>query len=211
MKIKGVAQIGCHHCEEHSSYLEQGIDKFFYVEPCREAFETTIEKFLKLGYRFNKKDLDKGYIFLQENNIKICNCACGSETKKDVMYVSNDNQGQSNSLLKPKLHLEQHPEIHFNESEIVQVVRLDELPFNREDYNLLVLDCQGSDGDVLLGATETLKHIDYICMEVNRDEVYEGNMLIGDVDKLLSEFTRVETEWCGNWGDSWYIRTSLLN
>jgi len=126
------------------------------------------------------------------------------------MYVSNDNQGQSNSLLKPDKHLQQHPEVVFNEAEIVSVKRLDYLPFERSDYNLLVTDCQGYDGHVMLGATETLKHIDYICMEVNRDSVYEGNMLIDDVDKLLSDFQRVETEWVGNWGDSWYIRKTLL-
>lgn len=47
-------------------------------------------------------------------------------------------------------------------------------------------------------------------MEVNKDSVYEGNMLIDDVDNLLTDFQRVETEWVGDWGDAWYIRKTLL-
>lgn len=207
MKISGVIQVGVHWAEEHDDYLAEGIDKFVYIEPCKDAFNILLKKFEHL---IIKGETEGNLVRPLFKNMELFHCACGENERNDVMYVSNDNQGQSNSLLKPDKHLQQHPEVVFNEAEIVSVKRLDYLPFERSDYNLLVTDCQGYDGHVMLGATETLKHIDYICMEVNRDSVYEGNMLIDNVDKLLSDFQRVETEWVGNWGDSWYIRKTLL-
>ena len=56
---------------------------------------------------------------------------------------------------------------------------------------------------------DTLKQIDYVYCEVNRDEVYENNAYVEEIDKFLSDYnmTRVETDWAGDiWGDALYIR-----
>ena len=76
------------------------------------------------------------------------------------------------------------------------------------------MDVQGFEDRVLRGATETLKHIDYLFSEANRSEMYETCCMIDDLDKLLSDFTRVETGWASpnhGWGDSLYIKSNLLN
>jgi FkbM family methyltransferase len=147
------------------------------------------------------------------SNILIFNCACGDEIIEQDMYVSNDNQGQSNSILKPHLHLKQHPEVRFTETEKVSVIPLDMLPFDRSNYNLLMMDVQGAEGLVLKGATETLKHIDCIYTEINRDFTYENNMLVEEMDEYLDNFgfTRTETKWASDnlsWGDAIYIKES---
>jgi hypothetical protein len=69
------------------------------------------------------------------------------------------------------------------------------------------MDVQGFELEVLKGATETLKGIDYVYCEINRDEVYEGCAKIWELDAFLKDFTRVETSWAGgSWGDAIYIK-----
>lgn len=221
LTIKGVVQIGSHFCEEHEDYLRLGINKFVYIEPCKEAFDISVKKLFNyidyadgndrilLKGRYMRKNGNIDYV--NHNNIIMLRCACGEEEGDFDMYVSPDNQGQSNSLLKPLLHLQQHPEVKFTAYERVKVMRLDDLPFKRNDYNLLVLDTQGAEGMVLAGATETLKYIDCIYTEINTGATYDGNMLVGEMDEFLEPygFVRVETKmpsanW--TWGDSVFIK-----
>lgn len=195
LQLTGVIQIGCHWAEEHEEHILSGISKFVYIEPCKDAF-VRLEN-----------------MFVHDSSVILFNVACGNSEGHAEMFVSNQNQGQSNSLLAPQKHLIEHPEIVFNEREVVSVKKLDNLEFDRGQYNFLSMDCQGFEGVILKGATETLKHIDYIMTEVNRDTVYENNVLIEGIDELLSEFTRVETHWASanlSWGDAVYIRTSKL-
>jgi len=128
------------------------------------------------------------------------------------MNVEQANQGMSNSLLKPIKHLDQYPSIQFTTTEEVEVRPLDEITSHLLTRgNLLVMDVQGFELEVLKGATQTLNQIDYIYTEVNRDEVYENCARVEQLDEFLTDFSRVETSWAGgSWGDSWYIRKSLL-
>lgn len=200
LNVKGVIQVGAHWAEEHEVYMQLGINNIIYVEPCKSAYEVLQHKF-----RITSK------WWTQNMSIILCQCACGEEEGEFGMYVSNNNQGQSNSLLKPSLHLKQHPEVVFTEYEIVKVVPLDKLPFRREYYNLLVMDVQGAEGMVLKGAKETLKHIDVIYTECNSAQTYEGNMEIDEMDAFLFGygFIRKETVWPSKnwtWGDAVYIK-----
>ena len=71
------------------------------------------------------------------------------------------------------------------------------------------MDVQGYELEVLKGGLETLHQVDYVYCEVNRDEVYENNAYVEEIDKFLSDYnmTRVETDWAGDiWGDALYIR-----
>jgi hypothetical protein len=142
-------------------------------------------------------------------------CACGAEEAEMTMNVSHNNQGQSNSLLAPKLHLQQHPEVVFTDTEKVNVIPLDKLPFIKEDYNFLAMDVQGYELEVLKGATETLKHIDCIMTEINTDSTYDGNAFVWELDAFLDfyEFKRVETSMASpsvTWGDAVYLKSHLL-
>lgn len=191
---KGVIHVGAHWAEEHDDYLKCGIESFVYIEPCKEAFN------VMNNIVFGMYD---------RANLILVNVACGAEEGEMPMYVSHNNQGQSNSLLKPELHLQQHPEVVFDDAEAVKVIPLDKLPIEKGKYDMLVMDCQGYEGDVLKGATETLKHIDIIYTEVNRGQTYAGNMEIEEMDVFLSDFKRVETFWPSpnwTWGDAVYVR-----
>lgn len=87
--------------------------------------------------------------------------------------------------------------------------RLDDLDIGVEKYNFINVDVQGYELEVLKGASETLRNIDYIMSEVNRDEVYENCAQVEELDNFLANynFVRVETVWVGDiWGDAFYIK-----
>ncbi len=122
------------------------------------------------------------------------------------MFVSSNN-ALSSSILKPKVHLTQYTDIKFDEVEKVEMKTLD--GYGYTDYNFINMDVQGYELEVLKGGKETLNHVDYVYCEVNRDEVYEGNAYIEEIDEFLSSYNmeRVETNWeGGTWGDALYIR-----
>lgn len=217
---KGVIVVGAHWAEEHNEFLKCGIKGFVYIEPSKESFREMV----RTSFCFNLPEgsipewvFNSGNSYLSDYQGDIgviavtnFNVACAEKEGNMVMYVSHQNQGQSNSLLKPELHTKQHPEIIFDDAEVVKVVTLDSLPIKKEEYDFLYMDVQGAEGLVLKGATETLKHIKVIYTEVNRGQTYSGNMEIEEMDRFLSDygFKRVETYWPSpnwTWGDSIYI------
>lgn len=194
IKADGVIHCGAHHATEHPQYVAAGIKRFVYIEPCAATFNVLRNK------------------FAAHHHIQLFNCACGDTDCEMVMYTGSQNQGQSNSLLKMDKHLEIHPGITLPTTEIVNVRRLDSLGLAHKGYQLLVIDAQGFEGHIIRGATETLKQINWIYSEVNRDSVYSGCTLVDQLDKLLHDFKRVETgDWVGGmWSDSLYVRKTLL-
>lgn len=194
IKSDGVIVVGSHHAQEHPDYVAAGIKRFVYVEPCAAAFNVLKNK------------------FAAQHDIQLFNCACGEVECEQVMYTGSQNEGQSNSLLKMAKHTQIHPGITLPNTELVTVKRLDNLGLAHKGYQLLVMDCQGFERWVLLGGIETLKQVNYIYTEVNRDFVYEGCTLVDELDYLLNEFDRVETgQWVGGmWSDALYVRKTRL-
>ena len=148
--------------------------------------------------------------FIDKNigNFKNVRCeyvALGAEisTGKLHLHEVEENTGQSSSLLEPYLH----PYIG-SETVDVEITTLDIL-FKNDPVDFLSIDVQGYELEVLKGGVETLKHVDYVYCEINRDELYEGNVFVEDLDVFLAEYDmeRVETDWAGTlWGDALYIR-----
>jgi FkbM family methyltransferase len=189
-KIKGVIHVGGHYGEEYELYKSLNIPVIFF-EPLNNNYNTLKNK---VGH---------------DPNIKAFQCALGNENKIVTMNVEVANNGQSSSILKPKKHLEQYPHITFNSTEEVHMFKLDDIDINLTQYNFLNIDVQGYELEVFKGAFGTLKNIDYIISEVNRDEVYENCPHVDELDEYLSQFgfKRVETDWAGGiWGDALYIK-----
>lgn len=194
IKSDGVIVVGAHFGEEHPDYVAAGIKRFVYIEPCAAAFNVLKNK------------------FSAHHHIQLFNYACGEVECEQVMYTGSQNEGQSNSLLKMAKHTQIHPGITLPNTELVTVKRLDSLGLAHKGYQLLVMDCQGFEGRVLKGAAETLKQMNYVYTEVNKDFVYENCTLVDELDELLHEFDRVETgQWVGGmWSDSLYIRKTKI-
>jgi FkbM family methyltransferase len=191
MNIKGIVHIGAHYGEEIQEYVDNGIQKITVFEPLSKNFDV-------LANRMKNVNAD-----IQGHQV-----ALGSKKGTAKMFVSSGD-GQSSSILKPKQHLELHPDVSFNGTEEVEVCLLDE--YDVGDSNFINIDVQGYELEVFKGGKKTLEKIDYIYCEVNRDEVYEGNAMVEDMDEFLDAygFERVETKWPETyytWGDALYIK-----
>ncbi len=199
LNIKGVIQAGAHYGQEIEDFLKNNITNIICFEPCPEAFE-----------KLKTNSINKALIF---------NFALGNDNKIVKMYVEKNNEGMSNSILKPLLHLNQYPHITFDFEINVKMKKLDDfieenkdLKISINNYNFICLDVQGFELEVLKGCPQTLKNIDYILCEVHRDELYENCCKVDQIDKYLNQFNfnRVETTWDGGiWGDAFYIKEQL--
>jgi FkbM family methyltransferase len=188
--LQGVIHVGGYNGEEIYEYKNLGIKDMVFFEPQKDLYNQILNK--KAG----------------DDNIKAFNFGLGSEKTKLKMYRSFGNDGASSSFLKPEKHLSLYPGIIFEQTEEeFEVYRMDDVVENKSQYNFLNMDVQGFELEVLKGGYETLKHIEIIICEVNRDEVYEHNAHIDDISKFLKGFKCVEINWLGElWGDACYIR-----
>lgn len=193
LKIKGIIHVGAHYGQEYDAYVAAGVQNIAFIEPCKAAFSILSAK------------------LAGKSGIKLFNCALGSSKGVATMNVEKANTGMSNSLLKPKKHLEQYPDIQFVDTEQVQVEVLDLLHLDIKQYNLLYMDVQGYELEVLKGAKYWLEKIEYVYTEINREELYEGCARVEQLDAYLHNFQRVYTNWDGGtWGDALYIKKHNL-
>lgn len=197
-KIRGIIHVGAHTGEEIPVYRSWGIANMLLVEPQKKAFEKLIAK--STGLR----------------SMTFSNVALGKFNGKSSMYVSTVHDASS-SLLIPKLHLLQYPDIVFDSTEDVILQTLDSLideigGVNR--FNFLNIDAQGYELDVLIGGERTLtEDIEYVLCEMNRDYLYENCSMDYEVDKHLTDrgFKRIRHEWKEiTWGNALYAKESEL-
>jgi len=185
--IKGVIHVGAHFGEEYNSYIQNGIYEIHFFEASRKTYEKLVN---------------------QVGVASVYNYALGSCEGEAELFVESLNQGQSNSLLEPSLHLKQYPQIVFNQREKVHVRQLDF--FEIETCNFLNMDVQGFELEVLKGGEKTIDKLDYVYSEVNRAETYKNCAQINELDDFLlpKGFVRVETIWSGGiWGDALWVRS----
>src|SRR5580700_11628666 len=129
LKITGVIQVGAHYGEEVADYEKMGVKDMILIEPCENAFQVLHDR------------------YANRPGITLMKYAIGSKTGKVLMNTETANNGQSNSILQPKLHLKQFPDIVFNGKERVIQRKLDDVvPFPFSTYNTLVMDVQGYEG-----------------------------------------------------------------
>lgn len=185
MKVTGAIVAGASTGQEHNTYKLANIDKIAYFEPMKEAFKKLQEKVC--------------------SGVSVYNYALSNFNGQSEMYIANNQQ--SSSLLFPVEHLKQHPDVKFTHKEIVEVRKLDDVLDT--NYNLLVMDIQGGEGNLIDGASRTLEGIDYVYTEVNTIQLYKDCVLLPTLDEKLSKYNlkRVELVMTGSgWGDAFYIK-----
>jgi FkbM family methyltransferase len=190
INIHGVIEVGAHYAEEYPGMVHGGIENFMFFEPIKANYDKMVSLLPSLP------------------TIKTYNIALGNYTGRTTMFVETSHQGKSCSVLKPHLHLEEYPDIVFDDQEWVDIARLDDFGFDRSLYNMLQTDAQGYDLEVLKGARSTIATMDFIKVEVNSQELYEGACTEKQVDDYLIPlgFEKSYTYWMGLWGDAYYVR-----
>ncbi len=94
LQIKGLIHIGSDYGQEYEIYQKLGINNLVFFEPLSHNFH-----FLKIHVTWNAKLFHK---------------ALGNDNKTIKMYVETANNGMSSSILEPKKHFEQYPQIIFD-------------------------------------------------------------------------------------------------
>jgi len=192
--ITGVIHIGAHYGQEYSHYKKQGIENMMFFEPLKKNFSV-------LSSNIDKTD-----------KVKLINTALGNMEGEIDMFTETANNGQSSSVLEPQDHLKQYKNIKFDGKETVRINKLDNIFYDRSNYNFINIDVQGYELEVFRGAITALKTIDYIITEINRAPLYKDCVLKDELDAFLLQhgFVRAETYWVGKtWGDALYLRDEL--
>lgn len=189
--IKGIIHIGANELEENEVYKFLGIQNIIWVEANEE-----------IAKKMNQK-------FPEEVIMPFAICDVDNQTKEFIVT----NNYASSSLLELKTHKTEHPHVIEIERIKVKTKRLDTLVkeqcIDSSYFNFLNIDIQGAELLALKGAQDTLKYIDYIYLEVNEKELYEGCALLPEIDEFLEKhnFKRVELKMLDHgWGDAFYIR-----
>jgi FkbM family methyltransferase len=196
IKPEGIIHVGAHHGEELNTYFSDAdVKNIVFFEASPSTFNVL------------KRNIDSMQKPAHIVSVDAYPYGLGSEEKEVDFFVASN--GQSSSVLKPKLHINKYPSITFNSVEKVQIKTLDS--FSLEGFKFLSMDVQGYELEVLKGAENTLKNINWVYTEVNSALLYENCVLIEDLDKHLANrgFKREDTVWASddtNWGDALYVR-----
>ena len=199
VKPKQVAHVGAHLAEEIEYYKKLGVEKTLWIEAMPHLVET-----LKSRFKDDSSNLVYSGAIVDRDNSEV--------------ILNETNNSQSSSVLMLKEHLVVYPQIVNTATHSVKGHRLDSV-LNETDFipNLLVLDIQGAELLALKGSIGILDKIEFIFLEVNLKEMYEGCPLINEIDEFLLDFNfvRVDTclwrtfRWIGRnhgWGDALYVK-----
>ena len=196
-KVNGsVVFIGAHQGQEVNQLLRWGFKKIYLFEPQ--------EKF----YKFLKKN------FLSNKRIIIFNKALGNEIGEVEMYLENEessNNSASSSLLKPREHKVDYPDVNFDKHRTtkVKISKLDNFQFT--DPSILIMDTQGFEFEVLKGGEEFLKRssLKYIILEYWQNEAYENVPSLHKLKEFLKNFSfvpKIQT-YDRTFGDILFVRS----
>lgn len=193
LNITGAITIGADEGQELPFYIENNIKNLVFFEPRPPAFKSLLEKTKKLDSSFK----------VQSFNVGLGDTECIKP-----MYTAGG--GQASSFLKPKLHLEKHPNIVFRDNMVydLPIKTLDS--YNLAPYfNYMHLDVQGYELKVLKGGQKTLNNILALSTEVNIIELYESCVMLNELDTFLKNAGFKQAELCVNdfgWGDALYLK-----
>ena len=194
LKIKGIIHGGAHLMEEREAYTKCNIKDVIWIEGNPKMAQ--ICKDIIINY----PDYHLYSFLLSDKN-----------DPNTIFHVTNDTQ--CSSILTLEKHKEFYPHISEDHIETHQSYRLDYFIDNNNidilKYNFINLDIQGAELLALKGLGDKIKHIDYIYAEMSLSNLYNGCVLVNELDDYLSQygFKRVEYQLTDSeWGDALYIK-----
>ncbi len=97
---------------------------------------------------------------------------------------------KSSSIKKPKLHLEQHKWCKFDKIIKIETKKLDDFikDKNIDCIDFMWVDVQGAEKELIEGSIETMKKTQYLYTEFDNVELYEGQIKLDEILKMLPDF-----------------------
>jgi FkbM family methyltransferase len=140
------------------------------------AFEPIPDLFLQLSERVRPY-----------KNVRCYPTALGNQVGEVVMYISSGVSDGSSSILPPKDHLIDHPDVFFAQTIHVPCTTLDDWAKvnNIEKVDLFWLDMQGYELNALKAGLAVLENVQAIYTEVNLKETYKGAPLYSELREWL--------------------------
>ncbi len=172
--VSGVIHVGAHIGQEVPFYATKNVPVLLF-EPLPGPFSEL-------------KQTIKPYSQMVARNTAI------GDTEESVTIFESNKNGVSSSILKPEKHLEVYPDRTFKPKPVPQTTLDKYFETNEMKYNTLVIDVQGYELFVLNGATETLKSIKYVLLEVWKDIMYENSASLQTVQKFMADNGYVQKE-----------------
>jgi FkbM family methyltransferase len=170
------------------------------IEMCRLYKGATIHAFEPVPhiYKLLKHNVRK------YSRIHCHTVALSNQNGTQSMHVSSGASDGSSSLLEPKEHLADHPDVFFNETITVTTQTLDTWAAQQQikQVDLLWLDMQGYELEVLKASNIILPAVKVVHMEVSMRSTYENVPLYDEVKAWMqSKGFKVEVEAIPNGWD----------
>jgi FkbM family methyltransferase len=191
---KTVLHVGAHMAQELPMYKAFGAESGVFIEADPSVCSRLRESL---------KD---------ETNWKVVEALVSDTNEEDASFWTSDNDKMSSSLLKPALHLTEHPDVIFDEQPIsLKTKTLDSLGLGK--FDLVVIDVQGAELKVLSGGIETFKDADGLWLEVALGGLYEDDCTINELVKFLAQYDFYPAYVViGStlWGDAFFVKRQTL-
>jgi FkbM family methyltransferase len=176
-KVRGVIHVGANTGQEIQLYVKYGLS-VVWIEPIPEVFETL---------KSNLTDISK--------QIALMGLVTDLDNIEYNFHIANNN-GASSSILDLNLHNDIWPEVVYKKTIKLYSKTLPSLlkdnNINLSDYDMLVMDTQGSELLVLKGAISILRNFKYVKTEVPDFESYKNCCQLKDLNSFLTEHRFVE-------------------
>ncbi|MCA8941903.1 MAG: FkbM family methyltransferase [Planctomycetes bacterium] len=151
--VRGVIQVGAHRGEEIDAFTRAGFTRQLFLEPDPAAFEG-------LHRACRRED------GIERRALRL---AVGAAPDHGVLRYADGSR--SGSLCAPRVGASES-------GAEVEIATLDELVeqgvIDPRQFELLVVDAEGSELEVLRGATKLLPHLDVLCVAVFYEPIYDG-------------------------------------
>lgn len=193
--VTGVIHVGAHLGEEAPIYDQLGIKKVVWVEA-------------------NPYVLPKLAAALEPYPNPVLHALITNVVGMKFPFRITNYDGMSSSIFEWGTHTQFSPDTIIEREIELMSTTLDDLATKHDltGCNMLNIDIEGAGLLALEGAKNLLYQIDYLYLEVQTDNVYDGAPLLEEYDEFLGgsagNFNRVETgivEGQG-WGDALYVR-----
>lgn len=195
---KGIIHIGANSGQEALGYASYDSGKCVYIEPISEIYNELIENLDRLKKSSNHIPIQA--LLLDRNNL-------------EFDFNISSNKGLSSSIFPLGKHGKIYPNVTYTRQEKMKSKTLDYLilnQFNRDNFDLLVLDVQGAELKALLGSIISLQdQIKYVYTEISEEPLYLGGCTFEQVTNFLKSLKfRLKSFDLNSqgWGNALYVK-----